>query len=160
MSVSSLTAPAPRLHSAVHSSTVQDSTFQYRTAQRTHLCARLRSRYPRSSRSKRHFTQNIPQPDQSSRHIHRIFLNPTNHAAVFTEYFSTRPITPPYSQNIPQPDQSRSHIHNFALTAASKSAHLRDAWIRLLDLLVPSRLTGLVPALSIYPLASPDWSPP
>eukprot|EP00959_Pyramimonas_sp_CCMP1952_P187286 3916394-Pyramimonas_sp.AAC.2 len=25
---------------------------------------------------------------------------------------------------------------------------------------IPSRLTGLVPALSIYPPASPDWSPP
>eukprot|EP00976_Prorocentrum_cordatum_P097200 1190899-Prorocentrum_minimum.AAC.2 len=25
---------------------------------------------------------------------------------------------------------------------------------------IPSGLSGLVPALSIYPLASPDWSPP
>eukprot|EP00976_Prorocentrum_cordatum_P110289 1195171-Prorocentrum_minimum.AAC.1 len=50
------------------------------------------------------------QPNQSRRRIRRIFLNPTNHAAISAEYSSIRPITPSYPQNIPQPDRSRRHI--------------------------------------------------
>eukprot|EP00959_Pyramimonas_sp_CCMP1952_P071124 1484976-Pyramimonas_sp.AAC.1 len=34
----------------------------------------------------------IPHPDQSRRHIYRIFLAPTNHGGTCAEYSSPRPI--------------------------------------------------------------------
>eukprot|EP00976_Prorocentrum_cordatum_P082711 1184932-Prorocentrum_minimum.AAC.2 len=64
------------------------------------------------------------QPDQSRRHVHSIFLDPTNHADISTAYFSTRPIAPirVRVRVFPQPDQLHRHIRSIFLDPTDHAA--------------------------------------